>query len=51
MYLYQNGRVTGEGRVPVTLEQGYEIDRGGRVWAELEVKMVKYAIFGLAVTP
>ncbi len=53
VYLYQNGRVTGEGRVPVTLEQGYEIDRGGRVWAELEVKngeVCNLWISGYAVT-
>lgn len=53
VYLYQNGRVKGEGRIPVTLEQGYEMGRGGRVWAELDVKEGKVCalwISGYAVT-
>jgi PhzF family phenazine biosynthesis protein len=52
-YLYQNGRVRGNGKIPVTLEQGYEIARGGRVWAELTVEgdnIVELTISGYAVT-
>jgi PhzF family phenazine biosynthesis protein len=52
-YLFQNGHVRGEGKVPVTLEQGYEIGRGGRVWAELTIEngsVVELTISGYAVT-
>jgi trans-2,3-dihydro-3-hydroxyanthranilate isomerase len=52
-YLYQNKRVQGEGLIPVTLEQGYQINRGGRVWAELDVKksaIEAVRIGGYAVT-
>ncbi|MFN3386408.1 MAG: PhzF family phenazine biosynthesis protein [Candidatus Thermochlorobacter sp.] len=53
VYLYQNGRVKGDGRIAVTLEQGYEMERGGRVWAELDVQEGKVCalwISGYAVT-
>ncbi|MCS7014234.1 MAG: PhzF family phenazine biosynthesis protein [Chloroherpetonaceae bacterium] len=53
VYLYQNGRIKGEGRIPVTLEQGYEMGRGGRVWAEIEVEngaVQQLWISGYAVT-
>ncbi|MBC8042945.1 MAG: PhzF family phenazine biosynthesis protein [Rhizobacter sp.] len=56
-YLYQNKRVSsvagGTGKIQVTLEQGYEIGRGGRVWAELQVegqKITSLRISGYAVT-
>lgn len=53
-YLYLQKRVSGEnGAIPVTLEQGYVINRGGRVWAELVVKngaIESVSISGYAIT-
>ncbi|MCS6988869.1 MAG: PhzF family phenazine biosynthesis protein [Chloroherpetonaceae bacterium] len=53
-YLYLQKRVSGEnGAIPVTLEQGYVINRGGRVWAELVVEngaIQSASISGYAIT-
>ncbi len=53
-YLYQQKRIEGtDGKVPVTLEQGYVINRGGRVWSELVVKngtIESVSISGYAIT-
>jgi trans-2,3-dihydro-3-hydroxyanthranilate isomerase len=52
-YLYLNGIVKGEGTFNITLEQGYAIDRGGRVWAELktvEKQITSLTIGGYAIT-
>jgi trans-2,3-dihydro-3-hydroxyanthranilate isomerase len=53
-YLYQQKRIEGtDGKIPVTLEQGYIINRGGRVWAELVIKndtIESVSISGYAIT-
>lgn len=52
-YLYQNQRIKGTGTICTALEQGYEIERGGRVWVELgiESEAVKHVkISGYAIT-
>ncbi len=53
-YLYLQKRLQGtDGQIPVTLEQGYVINRGGRVWAELVVKngtIESVSISGYAIT-
>ncbi len=53
-YLYLQKRVEGtDGTIPVTLEQGYVINRGGRVWAELMVRdgtIQSVSISGYAIT-
>jgi len=53
-YLYQQKRIEGtDGNIPVTLEQGYVINRGGRVWSELVVKngtIESVSISGYAIT-
>ncbi|RFM24999.1 MAG: PhzF family phenazine biosynthesis protein [Candidatus Thermochlorobacter aerophilum] len=53
-YLYLQKRIEGtDGKIPVTLEQGYVINRGGRVWSELVVKngtIESVSISGYAIT-
>ncbi len=53
-YLYAQKRVPGsDGTISVTLEQGYVINRGGRVWSELVVKngtIESVSISGYAIT-
>ncbi|ACF13186.1 phenazine biosynthesis protein PhzF family [Chloroherpeton thalassium ATCC 35110] len=51
-YLYLNKELQGEGNICASLEQGYEMHRGGRVWVEMavgnhtlnDVKISGYAI-------
>jgi trans-2,3-dihydro-3-hydroxyanthranilate isomerase len=53
-YLYLQKRIEGtDGKIPVTLEQGYVINRGGRVWSELVIKngtIESVSISGYAIT-
>lgn len=53
-YLYLHKRIPdSDGTIPVTLEQGYVINRGGRVWSELVVKngtIESVSISGYAIT-
>ncbi len=52
-YLYRNNRLKGTGRICATIEQGYEIHRGGRVWTELEINnedVIDIKISGYAKT-
>jgi len=52
-YLYQNKRLKGSGKICATIEQGYEIHRGGRVWTELDIdgdNITDIKISGYAIT-
>lgn len=53
-YLYNQKRIPdSDGTISVTLEQGYVINRGGRVWSELIVKkgnIESVSISGYAIT-
>ncbi len=52
-YLYRNKRLKGSGKICATIEQGYEIHRGGQVWTELDIdgeNVVDIKISGCAKT-